>query len=155
MNDKSTSSLRETLAEHDIAVVQGKGTSMMPLIANSRDRMCIKSLSRRPKKYDVLVYENPRGIVAHRALKCTDEHIVMCGDNQYVKETVPYEAVIGYVPGILRNGTDYLDFEKTKWCVAYSRIWCVSLFLRRCVLFVYHRISKRYKNESAYARANK
>jgi len=151
---ENNASLRETLAKHGIAVVQGKGTSMMPLIANSRDRMCIKPLPRPPKKYDVIVYENSHGIVAHRALKCTDSFIITCGDNQIVKEKVPRDAVIGYVTGIIR-GEDYLDFEKTKWCVAYSRLWCASLFLRRCALWVLRRTSKRYKIESAYARANK
>lgn len=155
MNNRlnETVSLKEALASHGFAVVQGKGTSMLPLIANSRDRMCIKPLDRDPKKYDVLVYSNPRGIIAHRALKCNkDGTIIMCGDNQIIKEKIHADAIIGYVHGILR-GEKYIDFSKPLWYKLYVRMWCASLFLRRCALFVLRRTLKTYKKETAYMRA--
>lgn len=146
-------SLKETLEKHGFAVVQGKGTSMLPLIANSRDRMCIKPLISDPKKYDVLVYSNAHGIIAHRALKVNDNGtLIMCGDNQIKKEEIPKDAVIGYVHGILR-GEKYIDFSKPFWYRIYVRTWCTSLFLRRCALFVLRRTSKTYKKEASYMRA--
>ncbi len=146
-------SLKEALGQHGFAVVQGKGTSMLPLIANSRDRMCIKPLSREPKKYDVLVYSNAHGIIAHRALKLNkDGTIIMCGDNQIKKEEINRDAVIGYVHGILR-GEKYIDFSKPLWYRIYARMWCASLFLRRCALFVLRRTSKMYKKEVSHMRA--
>ena len=155
MNNESTEalSLKETLKIHGFAVVQGKGTSMLPLIANSRDRMCIKPLTGEPKKYDVLVYSNKHGIIAHRALKCnSDGTLVMCGDNQIRKEVIDRSAVIGHVHGILR-GEKYIDFSKPLWYRIYVRLWCASLFLRRCVLFVLRRTSRTFKRENAYMRA--
>ncbi len=155
MNNQNTEalSLKETLEKHGFAVVQGKGMSMLPLIANSRDRMCIKPLPREPKNYDVLVYSNAHGIIAHRALKCnSDGTLIMCGDNQIVKEKIRKDAVIGYVHGILR-GEKYIDFSKPIWYKIYVRLWCASLFLRRCALFVLRRTSPTYKKEAIYMRA--
>ncbi len=155
MNNQNTEalSLKEALRIHGFAVVQGKGTSMLPLIANSRDRMCIKPLAREPKKYDVLVYSNAHGIIAHRALKCEkDGTIIMCGDNQIKKERIHKDSVIGCVDGILR-GEKYIDFSKPLWYKIYVRLWCASLFLRRCALFVLRRTSKTYKKERSYMRA--
>ena len=155
MNNQGTEALtlKETLSQHGFAVVQGKGTSMLPLIANTRDRMCIKPLDREPKKYDILVYSNPHGIIAHRAMKREkDGTLIMCGDNQIRTEVLKPEAVIGYVHGILR-GEKYIDFSKPIWYKIYIRLWCASLFLRRCALFVLRRTSKIYKTEIAYMRA--
>ena len=155
MNNQNTEalSLKEALEKHGFAVVQGKGTSMLPLIANSRDRMCIKPLAREPKKYDVLVYSNAYGIIAHRALKCKEDGtLIMCGDNQIKKDLIRTDAVIGYVEGILR-GEKYIDFSKPVWYKLYVRIWCASLFLRRCALFILRRTSKTYKYEASYMRA--
>lgn len=155
MNNQSAEALtlKEALRQHGFTVVQGKGTSMLPLIANSRDRMCIKPLAGEPKKHDILVYANAHGIIAHRLLKLApDGTLIMCGDNQIRTERLKPEAVIGYVHGILR-GEKYIDFSKPLWYKLYVKAWCASLFLRRCALFVLRRTSRTYKTETAYMRA--
>ena len=155
MNNQSTEALtlKETLSQHGFAVVQGRGTSMLPLIANTRDRMCIKPLAGEPKKHDILVYSNPHGIIAHRLLRIeADGTLIMCGDNQIRTERLNPNAVIGYVHGILR-GEKYIDLSKPLWYKLYVKAWCASLFLRRCALFILRRTSKTYKKEASYLRA--
>ncbi|MBE6640235.1 MAG: hypothetical protein E7619_01485 [Ruminococcaceae bacterium] len=144
-------SLKDALSKHGFAVVQGKGTSMLPLIRNSRDRMCIKALTRAPKKYDILVYTNAHEIIAHRLLKTDGETLVMCGDNQITKEAIKNDAVLGYVQSIFRDDK-CVELEKHGGYKLYCRLWCASLFLRRCALFVLRRVSKSYKYETKFAR---
>ena len=138
--------LLEALSKHGIAVVQGKGTSMLPLIANTRDRICIRPLKREPKVHDILVYSAHGTIVVHRALKICGDEITVCGDSQITPETISKNSIIAYVPELIRK-EKYLDLERSARYKIYVKIWCASLFLRRCMLFILRRVSPTFKRE--------
>ncbi|MBR6742647.1 MAG: S24/S26 family peptidase [Clostridia bacterium] len=138
--------LLEALSKHGIAVVQGRGTSMLPLIANTRDRICIRPLKREPRKHDILVYSAHGTIVVHRALKICGDEITVCGDSQITPEIIHKNSVIAYAPELLRRGK-YIDLERSVKYKLYSGLWCANLFLRRCMLFVLRRVSPTFKRE--------
>ena len=136
--------LLEALSKHGIAVVQGRGTSMLPLIANTRDRICIRPLKREPRKHDILVYSAHGTIVVHRALKICGDEITVC--SQITPEIIHKNSVIAYAPELLRRGK-YIDLERSVKYKLYSGLWCANLFLRRCMLFVLRRVSPTFKRE--------
>ena len=138
--------LLEALSKHGVAVVQGRGTSMLPLIANTRDRICIRPLKREPRKHDILVYSAHGTIVVHRALKICGDEITVCGDSQITPEIIHKNSVIAYAPELLRRGK-YIDLERSVKYKLYSGLWCANLFLRRCMLFVLRRVSPTFKRE--------
>ncbi|MBR2453993.1 MAG: S24/S26 family peptidase [Clostridia bacterium] len=138
--------LLEALSKHGVAVVQGRGTSMLPLIANTRDRICIRPLKREPRKHDILVYSAHGTIVVHRALKICGDEITVCGDSQITPEIIHKNSVIAYAPELIRRGK-YIDLERSVRYKLYSGLWCANLFLRRCMLFVLRRVSPTFKRE--------
>ena len=146
-------SLNDALDRDGLVLISGKGISMLPLIRNSRDRICIRRLPREPRRYDILVYRTSRGLAAHRLLAYSaDGCLLLCGDNQLRPERVSRDKIVAYLPGMLRGDT-YLDFATSRKYALYCRVWCCSLLLRRCFLF-FLRQSPLYKREKSAACAD-
>lgn len=84
-----------------------KGTSMLPLIVQTRDSVVLKrNTEEGAKKHDIAFYRRKNGqFVLHRVMKIrTDGTYVMCGDNQLALETgIEREQIIAYVAGLYRK----------------------------------------------------
>jgi hypothetical protein len=80
------------------------GDSMMPLLRNRRDTVKIVPVNDVLKKYDLPLYKRPTGeYVLHRIIKVKKEHYVICGDNRFLKEKVPFDWVVGVTEMIYRD----------------------------------------------------
>lgn len=157
MNSKeSCDRLEEIIASVGCAVVQGTGTSMLPLIRNSTDRMLITAKKdRTPARPAIAVYRRGDRLIAHRILGTDpDGTLRIRGDNQLRWEHVSPDEVIGTVEGVYR-GERYLDFAVDKKSRFLRRLWCSPLFPRPLLLPFLRRLSPLYRREAAYARSQR
>lgn len=107
-------SIEEILQEKGSFVWSTTGTSMRPLLKTKRDVVEISD----PKSVyedgilrvnDVALYRprfsNPDGqYVLHRVRKVCDGYYILCGDNNVLREKVPFDWVVGVMTGLTRRG---------------------------------------------------
>lgn len=80
------------------------GDSMMPLLRNRRDMVKIVPAQGILKKYDLPLYKRPTGeYVLHRIVKVKKDHYVICGDNRFLREKVPFDWIVGVTESIFRD----------------------------------------------------
>ena len=84
-----------------------KGTSMLPLIVQTRDSVVLtRNFDNPAKKHDIAFYRRKNGqFVLHRVMDvCEDGTYTMCGDNQTQLEYgIEKEQIIAYVSGLYRK----------------------------------------------------
>ena len=84
-----------------------KGTSMLPLIVQTRDSVVLtRNFDTPAKKHDIAFYRRKNGqFVLHRVMDvCEDGTYTMCGDNQTQFEYgIEKEQIIAYASGIYRK----------------------------------------------------
>lgn len=121
--------IREQLAAGKKVCFSPRGTSMLPMLRQGKDRVELALLKEQPKKYDVLLYQNAKGnYVLHRVV-AVEETLSCIGDNQFVQEKgIRKEQIIGVVSGfyrgIGRRSVASLDYR------IYCRLWHWSRPLR-------------------------
>lgn len=122
------------------------GTSMYPMLRNRRDSVyLVRYDGQGLKKYDLPVYKRANGQqVMHRCLGKDENGYIMCGDNQWILEHgVKDEQIIAVAKGFYRD-EKYIPNEN-KLYRAYYKLWSKSLFMRKCILKVVHKINPRRK----------
>ena len=115
------------------------GTSMLPLLVWGRDSVELVK-SNEFKKCDIIFYRRDDGhFVLHRIVGKDDKGYVLCGDNQWVKETgIENRHIIAVVKSITRNNKK-IDVNN-KLYVLYSKIWVAILRFRRFILIPMRKI---------------
>ena len=110
------------------------GSSMLPLIHGSRDRITLKKPTCTLKKYDVPLYRRKDGaFVLHRIIGIGKNGYIMCGDHQTQKEyPISDEDIIAVMVSLERNGR-HIDCG-SKGYKLYSRVWT---FIRPIRPFVF------------------
>ncbi len=115
------------------------GTSMLPLLVWGRDSVeLIKAKSY--NKGDIIFYRRDDGyFVLHRIVGKNDKSYVLCGDNQWVKETgIEDRHIIAVVKSITRNNKK-IDVNYKPY-VLYSKVWVAILRFRRFILIPMRKI---------------
>ncbi len=80
------------------------GNSMWPTLKNAGQSVVVVKKAERLKPMDVALYIRPQGnYVLHRVLQVTDDGYVMCGDSQFILETVEEAQVIGVMHSFFRG----------------------------------------------------
>lgn len=116
------------------------GYSMYPLLTNHRDSVYIEK-SDTLKKYDVVLFERAGGkLVLHRIIGFDGDKFIICGDNNFKKELVNKEQIIGKMTEFSRNGKEYT--VKNLGYRIYSRVWCFSFFTKRILKRIYSCVVK-------------
>lgn len=117
----SANQLESSLEKYGYLIRPIRGISMLPLLEQEKDAVKIVPVKEQPlKKYDVPLYKRPNGsYVLHRILSVKEGYYVICGDNLFRKEKVPFEWVFGVMEGFFKSGkyvpcTDeqYLKYAK-------------------------------------------
>lgn len=130
-------SIKEILDSKGIYTGLTMGSSMEPLIHQQRDNIIVVKANGRLKKYDIPVYLTKSGkYVMHRIIEVFDDHYTIVGDNLLLREYVTDDRIVGKLVGFYKNGKKYIDLEKNKAYIAYSRIWVALLPVRPIYLFV-------------------
>ncbi len=118
-----TQVIEKQLREHGVYVSTTVGVSMKPMLRNRRDRIIVRPAGEQPlKRFDVPLYRTPNGnYVLHRIIAVKDDHYVIRGDNTYVLEHVPMDAVIGVLTEFYRGDRHVLVTQKSYRL--YARLW--------------------------------
>lgn len=99
--------IEEVLASGGEFRMYPRGTSMLPLIVQTRDSVVLKrNFEDAAKKHDIAFYRRDNGqFVLHRVMKiCKDGTYVMCGDNQLnLEKGIRRDQIIAYVDRIYRK----------------------------------------------------
>lgn len=143
--------MSETLIEKYIRengeyITVPNGTSMYPMLRHRRDSVhLVRYKGKSLKKYDLPLYKRPDGIqVMHRCIGKNEDGYIMCGDNQWVRETrITDEQIIAIVKGFYRD-EKYISSENF-WYKLYTRLWCINLRLRKYALIIIHKFNPNEK----------
>ncbi len=99
--------IEEVLASGGDFRMYPKGTSMLPLIVQTRDSVVLTRGFEVPaKKHDIAFYRRKNGqFVLHRVMEILDDGTyTMCGDNQLdLERGIEKEQIIAYVSGLYRK----------------------------------------------------
>ncbi len=125
---------RNLVKEKGILAFTPGGSSMRPMLAHHNNPVVVKSIdqSKKPKKYDVIFYQRDDGqYVLHRIISEKDNFYTCCGDGQTnpeygVRDDMIFAVLIGYY-----KGNRYIDVQKNISYKIYSRLWVVSLPIRK------------------------
>lgn len=117
----NTSDYKEVLDKYGLCVVTTVGTSMLPMLKSGVDSVVIKKLDRKLNKYDCILYKRPSSgkYVLHRIIKIKDGKLILCGDNQWQKETgITKEDIIGVMDGYYKKDK-YIPLSKFSYKLYY------------------------------------
>lgn len=134
------SSPEQIIEEYGFYSAPVHGMSMYPLLKNHRDTVCILPPDKL-KKYDVVLFRRQSGqLVLHRILKIDGNRFYICGDNEFRKEIVYKNQIIGKMTEFCRNNKNgkVTDLEYK----IYSYCWNSSFLIKRILLRIYTKFFK-------------
>lgn len=106
------------------------GDSMMPLLRNRRDMVKVVPVVGVLKKYDLPLYKRPTGeYVLHRIVKVKKEHYIICGDNRFLREKVPFDCIVGVTESIFRDDLE-VSVDNPEY-ISYVKKVCKTFWIRR------------------------
>lgn len=106
------------------------GDSMMPLLRNRRDMVKVIPVDGILKKYDLPLYKRPTGeYVLHRIVKVKKNHYIICGDNRFSREKVPFDWIVGVTESIFRDDLE-VSVDNPEY-VSYVKKVCRTFWIRR------------------------
>ena len=105
------------------------GTSMLPMLRESRDSVVLSPPPEHLRKYDLPLYRRDSGAYVLHRVTGVGETYTCIGDNQFVYETgVRRDQIIAVVTGFRRKGRDHLVTDPGYRL--YCRLWHHSRPLR-------------------------
>ena len=122
------------IARHGKLIYRNVGNSMNPLIRQGRDLLIIEKAPGRLKKYDVPLYKRDSGqYVLHRVLKVRKDDYVLCGDNQWHRESgITDRHIIGVLTCVIREGKE-VSVTSLGYRI-YVHLWCDFFWIRAFIL---------------------
>lgn len=131
--------IREKISGGGKIIIEPKGTSMLPLIRQGKDKVELSPPPQKLKKYDVPFYKRKDGsFVLHRVIKVRKNDYVLRGDNQTVNEPgITDDMIIAVATAIIKDGKtiktddkDYIIYSKKQ--VMKKTLYRIYLNLRHC-----------------------
>lgn len=108
------------------------GNSMMPMLRNREDIVKIVPAEGLLRKYDLPLYKRSTGeYVLHRIVKVKKDHYVICGDNRFSREDVPFDWVVGVMESFYRDGVEILATDEKY--IKYIKKTVRSFWWRRII----------------------
>lgn len=121
--------LEELLQKDGRLVYRTKGVSMEPMLRQNRDLVIIEPAVSRLNRFDVALYKRGEKYVLHRVIRVLNGYYRIRGDNTFVMEQVPYEAVLGVLKSFNRKGKTHTVTERgyrlyvCVWNLLYPLRW--------------------------------
>ena len=101
---------------------------MQPMLYENRDLVVIRATEEPLKRMDVAFYKRGERYILHRVISVKDDIYFIRGDNTYIMERVPRDAVLGVLVSFQRKGK---TVSADSLCYRfYARIWTVLYPLR-------------------------
>ena len=116
-------------------ILRVRGTSMFPLLKDKKDSVRLSKIEGELKKRDIVLYRRTNGLyVMHRIIRIKDGVYSMVGDNQRIIETPIYrDQILAIATHIIKNDKE-VEIKKSKKYRLFAWFWCLSLFMRACIL---------------------
>ena len=123
----------EILKRDGVLVYRTRGVSMEPMLRQNRDLVVIRVPEKRLEPQDVALYKRGSDYVLHRVIGVDGDRYLIRGDNTYMIEHVPADAVIGVLTEFRRKGKTYSVTDKNyrRYVRFWTAIYPVRVFLRR------------------------
>ncbi len=120
------------------------GISMRPMIRGGRDAVLIKKLTRKPKRYDLVMYVRPnlQGVI-HRVVCYKNGKYVIIGDNCWQYEYVKPEQIKGIVTEFCHKGKWHII--DNRFYRLYVHIWVDFLFIKRPLFYARDKFKRLIK----------
>lgn len=119
------------------------GVSMLPMLKSGRDSVVITKKSSRLKTLDVALYKRGEMYVLHRVIKVLDTGYIIRGDNCYVNECVPEDAVIGVLTEYFRKNR-HIDCATDEKYLYYARKRVKNYSFRRLFVPFFRKIKHAF-----------
>ena len=131
----------EQLEQHGSYLSVPSGISMRPMIRGGRDAVLIKKLTKKPERYDLVMYVRPglQGVI-HRVVGFRDGKYIIVGDNCWQYERVEPEHIKGIVTEFCRKGKWHSTDEKLY--LLYVHMWVDFLFIKRPLFYVRDKLKR-------------
>nr|WP_311471701.1 S24/S26 family peptidase [uncultured Porphyromonas sp.] len=124
--------------------IRAKGSSMLPLIRDTRDTIVLSALSEDSIQVGrLLLVRIPQGYALHRVERIEGHIITLRGDgNPYQREQCTPDQVLAEATAILRGKKVIELGSRLWWC--YEHLWPKHNFIRRLCLALYRRTLLRW-----------
>ncbi|MBR3283197.1 MAG: S24/S26 family peptidase [Ruminococcus sp.] len=134
----------DQLEKHGSYISVPSGISMRPMIVGGRDAVLIKKLTKKPERYDLVMYVRPdlQGVI-HRVVRFKNGKYIIIGDNCWQLEYVKPEQIKGIVTEFCHKGKWHKTDEKLYQL--YVHLWIDLLFIKRPLFRVRDKIKRKLK----------
>ena len=124
--------------------IRAKGSSMLPLIRDTRDTIVLSALSGDSIQVGrLLLVRIPQGYALHRVERIEGHIITLRGDGHpYQREQCTPDQVLAEATAILRGKKVIELGSRLWWC--YEHLWPKHNFIRRLCLALYRRTLLRW-----------
>ena len=121
------------------------GNSMLPFLADKRDKVTLTSFKGKAEKGDILFYRRPDGkCVLHRVINATEDDVYFVGDAQNVIEgPVNISDVLAECNEVTRKGKLFNKQSFLWWF--FSHIWINIIPLRLTIIKFIGKIKNSHK----------
>lgn len=138
--------MKECLANGQSVIFSPHGISMLPMIRQGKDSVCLSPPITPLKKYDIILYQRTNGkYILHRIVGVGDTYTCI-GDNQFVFEKgIEREQVIAVCTSFTRGGKEYSVYAL--FWRAYAVFWHYSRFPRRVLRAIKRRIVRLFRRK--------
>lgn len=122
--------IEENMQENGFHLSTVVGTSMMPLLRQGKDLVKVVPLNGKLSKYDIVLFKRPTGeYVLHRVVKVRKNYYVICGDNRFLREKIPYYWIIGVAESVIIDDEEIKMSDKRQ--IKYAKKICRTFWSRR------------------------
>lgn len=134
----------EQLEQHGSYLSVPSGISMRPMIRGGRDAVLIKKLTKRPKRYDLVMYIRPnmQGVI-HRVVRFENGKYIIIGDNCWQYEYVDPKQIKGIVTEFCHKGKWHSVDEKLY--LFYVHLWVDFVSVKRPLFYVRDKLKSLIK----------
>ncbi len=132
---QKTYSFEEILKTRGVAVYTCVGCSMLPFLRHRKDIVEIRPVSKKPRKYDIVLYKQGDVYILHRILEVRTNDYVLCGDHNIWREYgITDSQILGVVTRVVRDGKTVTPNDK--WYRCYVHLWCDFYYIRAAILYI-------------------
>ena len=122
--------IEENLAKNGFHLATVVGTSMMPLLRQGKDLVKVVPVMGQLSKYDIALFRRPTGeYVLHRVVKVKKDYYIICGDNRFLREKIPFAWIVGVAESVFIDDEEIQMSDKRQ--LDYAKKICESFWSRR------------------------
>ena len=122
--------IEESIVRNGFHLSTVVGDSMMPLLRQGKDLVKVVPLTKPLEKYDIVLFKRPTGeYVLHRIVKAKSDYYVICGDNRFLREKIPFNWIVGVAESVFIDNEEVQMSDERQ--LNYAKKICGRFWSRR------------------------